>query len=1212
MPGDRNPRLGGRRNIAPINEQTETGNTIALTGRLQEFRTALDDEIKAAKSEAYGRAVPLVGGRRIARAAQAYQYIFHLKTALSLPDDLPGELRVPSGQTIDVTVVSVDGMTVILSSKADLGDYVSHATLSSDLTFLLKKLITRIEELSTTNNCVGDRILANIHGPASIGLSVQPTAWSGTSELNGSQQQALESSLNENLTFIWGPPGTGKTKTIAAIGQQLRARNRSLLMVSHTNAAVDGALIEIAKAGTAQDPSAITNGKILRVGVPKDERLRNAFPDVLLQTQVERRSVALASRLDAAKSEYEIIEENVRTLRLNIELDEFLRASSADVGDLRMRAVELAQVDAELEKARTDYVAMKPTRQHWSTARQAALVTKGNIQRVEVLETEIADVQAVLAPALEKQRQLQGRLQDAQAILRETQSVNWIVRMWRGLPSVEAQQSHVAGVQQEVNSTSQTCDQLSAERDTRIAERMRLAKKIAQISEAYGDTPERTIQVADEIEKQASLLFTRGTELHKSSNRLRSALRAALGQKIEVLRQLDYITDEDLAQTDPQTAIEQALISVRQRLGPLDLPACKARLAAMMEQLMQLRAQVSELEAALANVEALVISEADIVGTTLTRAYTNEAVRARRYDTMILDEASMAPIPAIWVAASLADQNAVIVGDFKQLPPILLSTTEAAKSWLGRDVFQASGVAGSGSTNFIALDVQYRMDPAIAEIPKFLFYNERKWQDGFSTNPQPDLGAWLNVDWQDSAPVILVDTGPLNAWVTSVPRGKGASRLNFLSATLCVDLCHELLKAERPEPAQDERRIFIECPYQPHAELVETLLQESSLETDVKAGTIHAFQGSEADVVILDLVNDEPHWRVGIFMRENDPNTRRMLNVAITRARRRLIVVGDFSYAEREGGKAFLGGELIPYLKENYPLRSALEIAPPQLLTRAAEASRLVVGGEIEPADARMIVTQDDFYPLLIRDAQATRSQVVIYSPFLTQNRIAMLQPTLLSAQERGVRVYVITKPLQERPARSTAEFRFLERSLEECGVMVIHKRNMHEKLVFLDDDVLWSGSLNPLSHSDTQEVMERRADKTVVSHYARVLRLAELVGEFSESPPRCPVCGSEMVASEGRDDPYFWRCIVDDCYSRSIDDPRLRGGKIVCSSCQGELEYGEWGGKPSWRCIKNRHHHQRLIGNHLKLQKMKEKVPLDELPRLETLFGLAHPDRLI
>ena len=87
----------------------------------------------------------------------------------------------------------------------------------------------------------------------------------------------------------------------------------------------------------------------------------------------------------------------------------------------------------------------------------------------------------------------------------------------------------------------------------------------------------------------------------------------------------------------------------------------------------------------------------------------------------------------------------------------------------------------------------------------------------------------------------------------------------------------------------------------------------------MRAGTAHNFQGSEADLVILDLVNDTPHWRVAMFSPKYDEGTKRLLNVALTRARRRLIVVGDFDYIASMAKRAFIGSELIPFLDKRYP-----------------------------------------------------------------------------------------------------------------------------------------------------------------------------------------------------------------------------------------------------------------------------------------------------
>ena len=80
----------------------------------------------------------------------------------------------------------------------------------------------------------------------------------------------------------------------------------------------------------------------------------------------------------------------------------------------------------------------------------------------------------------------------------------------------------------------------------------------------------------------------------------------------------------------------------------------------------------------LARVEELVIEDAKVVATTLTSAYLRDAIQHRRFDTVILDEASMAPVPALWMAAGLATANVIAVGDFRQLPPIVQSNEEPA------------------------------------------------------------------------------------------------------------------------------------------------------------------------------------------------------------------------------------------------------------------------------------------------------------------------------------------------------------------------------------------------------------------------------------------------------------------------------------------------------------------------------------------------------
>jgi hypothetical protein len=159
----------------------------------------------------------------------------------------------------------------------------------------------------------------------------------------------------------------------------------------------------------------------------------------------------------------------------------------------------------------------------------------------------------------------------------------------------------------------------------------------------------------------------------------------------------------------------------------------------------------------------------------------------------------------------------------------------------------------------------------------------------------------------------------------------------------------------------------------------------------------------------------------------------------------------------------------------------------------------------------------------------------------------------------------------------------------------------MHEKLVFIDDDLLWSGSLNALSFTDTQEVMERRVSRAVVDDYARVLRLDALLAAHEAREDRCPVCGGELVAAEARNgDPFYWRCLIPDCYTRSIDRPAPREGLLPCASCGGPVEFKQMPSGPHWRCTVNNRHRQRVIASHLRLPRMRELIPRRDLARLE------------
>jgi AAA domain len=260
------------------------------------------------------------------------------------------------------------------------------------------------------------------------------------------------------------------------------------------------------------------------------------------------------------------------------------------------------------------------------------------------------------------------------------------------------------------------------------------------------------------------------------------------------------------------TEVEQAHAEAQALLADTSVAKLEEERRWLQQRLRAIAVRLAEIDEELKGVEELVIAEASVVATTLTRAYKRESVQKRTFDTVILDEASMAPIPALWVVAARAERNVVIVGDFRQLPPIKHSQHELAERWLGRDVFEVAGLsqaldAGVAPAHLVALREQRRMHPAISRIANRLVY-QGELRDGPMPSDAQLLANWFNYDWGADAPVLLVDTASLHAWVTSVNRGGRTSRLNFLSATVCADLAALLLLPQRPPFEPGERPRF--------------------------------------------------------------------------------------------------------------------------------------------------------------------------------------------------------------------------------------------------------------------------------------------------------------------------------------------------------------------------------------------------------------------
>lgn len=251
----------------------------------------------------------------------------------------------------------------------------------------------------------------------------------------------------------------------------------------------------------------------------------------------------------------------------------------------------------------------------------------------------------------------------------------------------------------------------------------------------------------------------------------------------------------------------------------------------------------------------------------------------------------MAPFPAIVAAGFRVRKRLHMFGDFRQLPPINRSRTPLVERWLGRDAFEISGMReaaeqSGSSLKVTLLDIQYRMAEEIARIVSDFGYGGRL---------QTDLQANRRVRAVTEGPpfpgcaVTLVDTTQLDPACAKEARASSYSRFNALHAALAVSLAESA--------ARTGRSVALITPYRAQARLMNALVKSMKTpEPGIVAATVHRFQGSERDVVMVDLV-DAPEATGASNLTGRDPETAfRLLNVALSRARGKLVVMahGDF------------------------------------------------------------------------------------------------------------------------------------------------------------------------------------------------------------------------------------------------------------------------------------------------------------------------------
>ena len=269
-------------------------------------------------------------------------------------------------------------------------------------------------------------------------------------------------------------------------------------------------------------------------------------------------------------------------------------------------------------------------------------------------------------------------------------------------------------------------------------------------------------------------------------------------------------------------------------------------------------------------------SEARVVACTLVGA-ANPLLYGRTFQSLFIDEAAQAIEAACWIPISKS-HRVILAGDHKQLPPTI-KCFEAERAGLSYTLMEK--IVASKPDVVTLLNLQYRMNERIMQFSSDWFY-EGKLKAAENVRCRGILDYEEPVEW--------VDTQHFSFEEEYVVLSAG--RVNKMEAELVITLLSQFIEKVGPHRVLDERIDFgVISPYKAQVYYLRRLLRECKslkpFRSLITINTVDGFQGQERDVVLISLVRSNEDGEIG-FLREL-----RRMNVAMTRARMKLMIVGN-------------------------------------------------------------------------------------------------------------------------------------------------------------------------------------------------------------------------------------------------------------------------------------------------------------------------------
>ena len=448
-----------------------------------------------------------------------------------------------------------------------------------------------------------------------------------------------------------------------------------------------------------------------------------------------------------------------------------------------------------------------------------------------------------------------------------------------------------------------------------------------------------------------------------------------------------------------------------------DLQHQKDRLTKKDPRMLKIDRRIASIRVFLAEEEKHIVHDADFIATTITKATTDTAINEQHFDVVMFDEASMAYIPQVVFAGSLATKHFCVFGDFQQLPAIVQNNDNTL---LKEDIYSYVKITDAYENTcyhewLVMLDVQHRMHRDIADfVGAHMYQGLLKTAPGREAKLQPitDLSPF------PGKAMGMIDLSGMYSVCTKLMDG---SHINVLSAFVAVKLAEQI---------GGTNEVGIITPYSAQARLILSMirdLQEDGETIHATAATVHQFQGSEKAVILYDAVDCYRMRFVGVLL--SGENANRLFNVAMTRAEGKFILIANYDFMKRKKLKSSLlfSQEMALLQKhknsgeQTESVENSSGVGKATCLVGNAILEQLYGNGQNENF---LFLNGEDAWEIFLEDLRAAKRRISIFVPGLIDNddeeMFDSFVKELKGAEKRGVEVSISAEPDLDLPESIT------------------------------------------------------------------------------------------------------------------------------------------------------------------------------------------------